>query len=95
MVALIGAHTIGFTTRPDTGPVPLSATPFAFNTDFFTKVLARQGVFPSDIALNDDAVRTLPLVQRYATNQAAFFADFAAAYVKVGKMGATWRSYGP
>jgi hypothetical protein len=33
-------------------------------------------------------------VRQFAGNQAAFHSAFAAAYLKMGKMGATWQSYG-
>jgi hypothetical protein len=36
----------------------------------------------------------LQLVRQFAGNQAAFHSAFAAVYLKMGKMGATWQSYG-
>lgn len=93
LVALSGAHTVGFVRRGGGGRDPMSPTPFSFNTDYFNLVLAGRGLLRSDNALAADAARTLPLVRTYAGDQAAFFRDFAAAYVKMGKMGATWRSY--
>lgn len=96
MVALTGAHTIGFThPGANAARIQLSPTPFAFNTDYFQGVVAGQGVLQSDRALMQDTTLTAPLVTGYASNQAGFFNDFTAAYVKMGKMGATWQSYGP
>ena len=40
----------------------------------------------SDKALGDDDV-CVPLLQEYAADQPRFFADFAAAYVKMGAQG--------
>jgi len=96
MIALIGAHTIGFTRTgnpPNVVTTPLSATPVAFNNDYFTGLLTGNGVLPSDRNLLRDTARLVPLVQGYAANQASFFRDFEAAYVKMGMMGATWKSY--
>ena len=95
LVALSGAHTIGFRRAPNggRGRQQLSPTPFTFNNDFFTDVLAGNGVLSTDRQLRADAAGTLPLVQQYAADQAAFFAEFSSAYVKMGLRGATWRSY--
>lgn len=44
---------------------------------------------PTDHVLPDDPT-CRPLIQRYAADQAAFFADFAAAYDKMASLGARW-----
>ena len=94
LVALSGAHTLGFR-GPTVGGTrtPMTPSPYLFNNEYFSQVVAGAGVFPSDNALAAEG--TLATVQRYAGDQDAWFADFSQAYVKMGKLGATWRSYGP
>ncbi|KAI7846492.1 hypothetical protein COHA_000027 [Chlorella ohadii] len=97
LVALSGAHSIGFRQTPPvagTPPtlVPLTATPHTFNTDYYSQVLGGSAAFRTDNVLRDP--RTLATVQRFAADQAAFHTGFASAYLKMSKMGATWKSYG-
>ncbi|PRW56218.1 hypothetical protein C2E21_5015 [Chlorella sorokiniana] len=97
LVALSGAHSIGFRQTPPvagTPPslVPLTATPSSFDTDYYSLVLAGSAAFRTDNSLRDP--RTLATVQKFAANQAAFHTAFASAYIKMSKMGASWKSYG-
>ena len=96
MVALSGAHTLG---SKGFGP------PLAFDSAYYSTLLARPWAdadataearamaehigLQSDKALADDAP-SVPLVRRYASDRAAWFDDFAAAYVKMGCLGARW-----
>lgn len=91
MYALNGAHTIGFK-RTVARPQSLDPSPFVFNNDIFTKMQQGQAVLRSDNLLgqvNPD------IVGSYVADSSAFFSDFATSYVKMGKMGATWKNYGP
>ena len=96
LVALSGAHTIGGKGF---------GAPLAFDTAYYATLLARpwsdaaatpeaRGMaehvgLPSDKALAEDAV-ALPWIKRYAGDEPAFFDDFAAAYLKMGTLGARW-----
>ena len=44
---------------------------------------------PTDRVLPDDPT-CRPIIERYAADQAAFNADFAAAYLKLTSMGVQW-----
>lgn len=44
---------------------------------------------PTDHVLPDDPT-CRPIIQKYAADQAAFHRDFAAAYLKLTTLGATW-----
>ena len=92
MMALTGAHTIGFNQQRNGPAEPLSPTPAVFNTDWFTTAKNQQGALRSDnfMAQNNPAI-----MNAYISSQAAFFNDFVRAYVKMGRQGATWKSYGP
>ena len=96
LVALSGAHTLG---SKGFGP------PLAFDSAYYTTLLARPWAdasateesramaehigLASDKALADDAPSAL-FIRRYAADRAAWFDDFAAAYVKMGCLGARW-----
>ena len=47
---------------------------------------ARRAGLASDKALGDDEM-CLPIIREYAQDQGRFFADFAAAYRKMGQQG--------
>ncbi len=51
--------------------------------------LSRPPGIPTDHVLADNP-ELRPHIQRYADSQAAFFADFAAAYPKMAALGARW-----
>ncbi|XP_021292128.1 peroxidase 31-like [Herrania umbratica] len=124
MVALNGAHTIGFShckefayrlynykknTPTDPGYHPKYAaalkkvcenytkdtamsafndamTPSKFDNMYYQNLLRGLGLLESDNALLKDP-RTRPFVQLYATNQTAFFNDFARAMEKLSRYG--------
>ncbi|KXZ42065.1 hypothetical protein GPECTOR_212g425 [Gonium pectorale] len=88
MVALSGAHTLGSKGFGD---------PTTFDNAYYSALLARPWTnasdpmasmvgLPSDHVLPDDP-DCLPHIRRYADDQAAFFADFAAAYAKMTRLG--------
>ncbi|KAG2447834.1 hypothetical protein HYH02_007290 [Chlamydomonas schloesseri] len=88
MVALSGAHTLGSKGFGD---------PVTFDNTYFVELLKKPWTntkdpmasmigLPSDHVLPDDP-DCLPVIQRYAADQAAFFADFAAAYIKMCGLG--------
>ncbi|PNH05035.1 putative L-ascorbate peroxidase 6 [Tetrabaena socialis] len=83
-----GAHTLGSKGYGD---------PNRFDTEYFRSLLRKPWLakddamaamigLPSDHVLPDDP-ECLPYIQRYAEDQEAFFADFAAAYVKLTGLG--------
>lgn len=92
LVVLSGSHTLGSKGYGD---------PLTFDNTYFKELLNKPwndksnqmadmiGI-PSDHVIADDS-ECLPFIRRYADDQAAFFADFAAAYVKLAGLGATWR----
>ncbi|KAF8058871.1 APX6 [Scenedesmus sp. PABB004] len=91
LVALSGAHTLGGKGFGD---------PVTFDTAYYTALLAKPWLnaadpmagmigLPSDHALPDDPA-CAALIARYASDSAAFFADFAAAYAKLTALGAVW-----
>ncbi|PUZ61531.1 hypothetical protein GQ55_4G283500 [Panicum hallii var. hallii] len=61
-------------------------TPGKFDNVYFVNLQRGLGLLSTDQALWTDP-RTRPIVQRYAANQTAFFADFARAIVKLGVQG--------
>lgn len=93
MVILSGAHTIGGKGF---------GSPDVFDNAYYTALLKRPWLdpkdpmaamigLPSDHVLPDDP-ECLPIIQRYASDQAAFFSAFSEAYVKMTNLGATWRA---
>jgi len=44
---------------------------------------------PTDHVLPDDPM-CLPIIQKYAADQALFYADFSKTYVKLTSLGAHW-----
>ena len=73
---------------PSPCPHPASAA-----ADYFNLVLNGVAAFRTDNVLTSDPT-TLAAVQTFAGNQSAFFTAFAQVYLKMGAMGATWKSYG-
>ena len=51
-------------------------------------------VLPTDAAVFDDPGFTAH-AERYASDQAAFFADYAAAYARLSELGVAWAEGGP
>ncbi|KAG2430144.1 hypothetical protein HXX76_010243 [Chlamydomonas incerta] len=88
MVALSGAHTLGSkgfgdpVTFDNAYYVELLKKPWGNTKDPMASMIG----LPSDHVLPDDP-DCLPVIQRYAADQAAFFRDFSAAYVKMCGLG--------
>lgn len=94
MVALSGSHTIGSKGYGD---------PYTFDNEYYRALLRRPWLdpkdpmasmigLPSDHVLPDDA-ECEPIIRRYAEDQALWFADFSAAYIKMTGLGVTqWRA---
>ncbi len=96
LVALSGAHTIGGKGF---------GAPLSFDNAYYTTLLAAPWAdagatpearamaehigLPSDKALPADAA-CRAWIERYAADQAAFFDDFGAAFLKMGTLGARW-----
>lgn len=55
-----------------------------FDTDYYTTVLERKGLFPSDGALLTNA-EAKEYVLQYIANQTLFFQDFGVSMVKMGR----------
>ncbi|XP_008790008.2 peroxidase P7-like [Phoenix dactylifera] len=66
------------------GPLNIQ-NPNRFGNTFFQNLVARRALLHSDQALFSNGP-TDALVQRYSTNNALFFNDFAAAMVKMGNI---------
>lgn len=60
-------------------------SPNSFDTAYYNNVLANQGLFTSDQALLSTDI-TAGQVIEYANNTDIFYADFAAAMVKMGQI---------
>jgi peroxidase len=90
MYAITGAHTLGVVNR-NGNRVNLDPTPGTFDLAYWQLVQAGQGVLRSDRTMG---AANPAIVSNYASNQAAFNSDFVAGFVKMGKQGASWTSYG-
>lgn len=85
IVALSGAHTLGFSRANPPKGKALSPTPQVFDTSYFTALEKKQGVFPSDNALTSDAA--FKKYVRAFKDKKAFFPAFSDAYVAMGLKG--------
>ncbi|KAH0661364.1 hypothetical protein KY284_026295 [Solanum tuberosum] len=91
IVALFGAHTLGRCHKERSGfEGPWTASPLIFDNSYFTELLSgeKEGLLqlPSDKALFcDSAFR--PLVEKYAADEDAFFADYAKAHLTLSELG--------
>lgn len=105
MALVGGAHTVGFVNAsipfinlpnnpgaPAGTPIALSREPRRFNIDYWIAVKDNKGVLASDNIMAD---KNRGLVRDYINSPRSFFKDFVDVYVKMGKMGASWKSYGP
>jgi L-ascorbate peroxidase len=84
LVALSGAHTLGFTQRK-----PFTHDPWVFSNSFYTQLVELKGsaLLSTDTALLDDP-ELRPFVELYAGDQDRFLTDFADAYSRM-----TWLGY--
>ena len=79
--------------NPPRQGIPLDVkSPLVFDTNIYGEMQAGTATLQSDNVLGAGNPTAVAL---YLGNQTAFFNDFSAAYVKMGQMGATWKSYGP
>ncbi|CAI9105229.1 OLC1v1004103C1 [Oldenlandia corymbosa var. corymbosa] len=91
IVALSGGHTLGRCHKERSGfEGAWTANPLQFDNSYFTELLSgeKEGLLqlPSDKALlSDPAFR--PLVEKYAADEDAFFADYAEAHLKLSELG--------
>ncbi|KAF5207332.1 L-ascorbate peroxidase, cytosolic [Thalictrum thalictroides] len=91
IVALSGAHTLGRCHKERSGfEGPWTANPLVFDNSYFKELLGgeKEGLLqlPTDKALlQDPAFR--PLVEKYAADEDAFFADYAEAHLKLSELG--------
>jgi len=83
LVALSGAHTLGFTQRK-----PFTHDPWVFSNSYYTQLVELKGsaLLGTDTALIDDP-ELRPYVELYARDQDQFMADFADAYYRLTWLG--------
>lgn len=91
IVALSGGHTLGRCHKERSGfEGPWTANPLIFDNSYFKELLSgeKEGLLqlPSDKALLDDPAFR-PLVEKYAADEDAFFADYAEAHMKLSELG--------
>lgn len=91
IVALSGAHTLGRCHKERSGfEGAWTSNPLIFDNTYFTELLSgeKEGLLqlPSDRALLSDPVFR-PLVEKYAADEDAFFADYAEAHLKLSELG--------
>ncbi|XP_019167593.1 PREDICTED: L-ascorbate peroxidase, cytosolic isoform X1 [Ipomoea nil] len=91
IVALSGGHTLGRCHKERSGfEGPWTTNPLIFDNSYFTELLSgeKEGLLqlPTDKALLNDPVFR-PLVEKYAADEDAFFADYAEAHLKLSELG--------
>lgn len=91
IVALSGGHTLGRCHKERSGfEGAWTTNPLIFDNSYFKELLSGEKEdllqLPSDKALlTDPAFR--PLVEKYAADEDAFFADYAEAHLKLSELG--------
>nr|UVJ68614.1 Pod [Lilium brownii] len=91
IVALSGGHTLGRCHKERSGyEGAWTPNPLIFDNSYFSELLSgeKEGLIqlPSDKALLADPAFH-PLVEKYAADEDAFFADYAEAHVKLSELG--------
>jgi L-ascorbate peroxidase len=91
IVALSGGHTLGRCHKERSGfEGAWTSNPLIFDNSYFKELLSgeKEGLLqlPSDKALLDDPAFR-PLVEKYAADEDAFFADYAEAHLKLSELG--------
>jgi len=91
IVALSGGHTLGRCHKERSGfEGAWTSNPLIFDNSYFKELLSgeKEGLLqlPSDKALLDDPVFR-PLVEKYAADEDAFFADYTEAHLKLSELG--------
>jgi L-ascorbate peroxidase len=83
LVALTGAHTLGFTQRK-----PFTGDPWVFSNSFFTQLVELKGspLLQTDTAMLEDP-ELRPYVELYAQDADQFWEDFADAYRRMSWLG--------
>ncbi|XVE90173.1 hypothetical protein DITRI_Ditri20bG0056900 [Diplodiscus trichospermus] len=91
IVALSGGHTLGRCHKERSGfEGPWTTNPLIFDNSYFKELLTgeKEGLLqlPTDkVLLTDPAFR--PLVDKYAADEDAFFADYAESHLKLSELG--------
>ncbi|OMO73461.1 Heme peroxidase, plant/fungal/bacterial [Corchorus olitorius] len=91
IVALSGGHTLGRCHKERSGfEGPWTNNPLIFDNSYFKELLSgeKEGLIqlPTDKALLEDPVFR-PLVEKYAADEDAFFADYAESHLKLSELG--------
>ncbi|XP_021289229.1 L-ascorbate peroxidase 2, cytosolic [Herrania umbratica] len=91
IVALSGGHTLGRCHKERSGfEGPWTNNPLIFDNSYFKELLSgeKEGLIllPTDKALLEDPVFR-PLVEKYAADEDAFFADYADSHLKLSELG--------
>ncbi|XXG81116.1 hypothetical protein AAC387_Pa09g1824 [Persea americana] len=91
IVALSGGHTLGRCHKERSGfEGAWTTNPLIFDNSYFTELLTgeKEGLLqlPSDKTLLTDPVFR-PLVDKYAADEDAFFADYCEAHLKLSELG--------
>lgn len=73
---------VGATIAVNMDPV----TPVQFDNKYYTNLQYKLGLFTSDQVLYTDG-STIPIVDKFAADQKAFFDAFVAAMIKLGRLG--------
>ncbi|KAG9129581.1 hypothetical protein Leryth_014436 [Lithospermum erythrorhizon] len=91
IVVLSGGHTLGRCHKERSGfEGPWTRNPLIFDNSYFKELLSgeKEGLLqlPTDTALLSDPVFR-PLVEKYAKDEDAFFADYAVSHMKLSELG--------